>query len=200
MGRSGSGLQSLRNPKYVRKLLISVAVLVGLFVASGYRLSDNYFFKNVIRENQITTPEDAFAFVEHNTNPASFEMNLTLQRTPRNMLTKQKYLFCDQGSILMANIVNQLGYKTRLVDLVGDDDVSHHTILEVYQGNKWKTYDTLHNLQDVTYQHSAQAEAPELYTRRVEPRYRTYPRFVNRVIQNNFYIQRVALWLTGAAS
>ncbi len=183
----------------MRKVIFIVGVVVVLFVASGYRLSDNYFFKNLIRENQITTPEQAFAFVVNHTEPASLEMNLTPLTTPRHMLTRQKVLFCDQSAIVMSTIVNQLGYETRLVDFLGDDGSSHHTILEVKQGDKWKTYDTLHKLQDVTYQDSARAAGPQYYTHRVEPRYRAFPRFHNRLIYNNFYVQRVALWLKRTA-
>ena len=113
------------------------------------------------------------------------------------MLTRQKYLWCDQGAIVMATIVHKLGYETRLVDLLGDDGVSHHTILEVNQGGTWKTYDTLQKLQGVTYQQSVESLNDNNYTRHIQPVYRPYPRSYDWAVQNNFYLKHLALWLRG---
>jgi hypothetical protein len=180
------------------KLLIALALMV-FFIPGGYLLSDDFFFNNLIRENRITTPEEAFAFVEGNTYRPPEGMDLAVLTTPREMLTRQKYLYCDQGAMVLATLVSELGYETRLVDLVGDDDISRHTILEVNQNGTWKTYDTLQNLQGVTYERSAKSLNADYYTRRVEPVYRPYPRLYNRVIQNNFYLKHLALLVRSKA-
>ena len=187
---------SLKSAKV--KLLVALALLV-CFVPGGYLLSDDFYFNRLIRENRITTPEEAFAFVGRNTYRAPEGTQPGLVTTPREMLTRQKYLYCDEGAILLATIVHELGYETRLVDIVGDDGVSHHTILEVNQGGAWKTYDTLQRLQGVTYQQSARSLNGVYYTRRIEPAYRPYPRFYNWVVQNNFYLKHLALWVRRAA-
>jgi hypothetical protein len=167
-----------------------------LFLASGYILSDDLFFKRLIWQNNITTPEEAFAFVDKHTDYPLKDMYPVLMSTPRKMLTQQKYLYCDQSAILMATIVNELGYETRLVDLYAEDGVSYHTILEVKQDGAWKTYDTVYNLQGASYQQSAKMyESGQYYNAR--PVYHIYPKFYNWVIQNNFYMKHLAIWLRG---
>jgi hypothetical protein len=173
-------------------------VLLVFFVISGYVFSDDYFFKSIIRHNRITTPEEAFTYVENNTRPAPRGMKVPTFVMPRTMLTKQTPLKCDQSAIVLATIVHALGQETRLVDLLGDDGISHHTILEVNQNGSWKTYDTLQNLQGVTYYQSAKSSPrADSYTRIVQPAYRPYPRFYNWVTQNNFYLKHLALTLRG---
>jgi hypothetical protein len=110
------------------------------------------------------------------------------------MLTQRKHLWCDEGAILLATIGHELGYETRLVDLRGDDDISHHTILEIYENGRWETYDTFQNLRGVTYQQSADGVRLQ---QRVHPYYRQYPRFYNWLVQNNFYLKHLALRLRG---
>jgi hypothetical protein len=178
----------LLKPRRSRVILASGFILA--FVASGYLMSDDLFFNRLIRSNRINTPEEAFAFVESNTRPAPKGLAPISGLTPRYMLTQRKYLYCDESAILMATIVHELGYETRLVDLVGDDGVSRHTILEVRQGGSWKTYDTLQNTQGATYQESAR-------NYRARPAYRAYPKPYNWLVQNNFYLKHLALWLRG---
>jgi hypothetical protein len=178
----------LLKPRRSKVILASGFILA--FLVSGYLLSDDLFFNQLIRSNRITTPEEAFAFVESHTRPAREGMPAISGLTPRYMLTRREYLYCDEGAIVLATIVHELGYETRLVDLVGDDGVSHHTILEVRQGGSWRTYDTLRNAQGATYQESAQSY-------HARPVYRAYPRPYNWLVQNNFYLKHLALWLRG---
>ena len=180
-----------------KSITLLPVLFITIFIMSGYLLSDDSFFSDLIRKNRISTPEEAFAFVENNTYRLTEDMKVTLLTTPRNMLTRQKYLWCDQGAVVLATIVHKLGYETRLVDLLGDDGVSHHTILEVNQNGTWKTYDTLQKLQGVTYRQSVESLNANYYTRNIRPVYRPYPRFYNWVIQNNFYLKHLALWLRG---
>jgi len=170
--------------------MIFASGLTLAFVVSGYLLSDDLFFNRLIRSNGIDTPEEAFAFVVGNTRPAPEGLPPVRGLTPRYMLTQRKYLYCDESAMVMATIVHELGYDTRLVDLIGDDGLSHHTILEVRQGGSWKTYDTLQNIQGATYQECATFHLSR-------PAHRPYPRPYNWVIQNNFYLKHLALWLRG---
>jgi len=167
-----------------KKILVIIAIL--FFVVSGYLLSDAFFFKRLVYQNHITSPEEAFTFVIRNTGVPDLRSPPPLEYSPRLMLTKQKDLFCDQSAILMATILGELGYDTRLVDLVGDDGISHHTILEVKQNERWKAYDTLNRLQGETYE---QIQRRLSYNAR--PVYRTYvgSRWSTR---HNFYLQRLS--------
>jgi len=44
--------------------VVFVLGLFVIFVVSGYLLSDDLFFRQLIRSNRITTTEEAFAFVQ----------------------------------------------------------------------------------------------------------------------------------------
>ena len=138
-GKRASFEPALLLRKHKSKLIFAlVSVLV--FLASGYLMSDDLFFRRLIRDNRITAPEQAFAFVESNVvYPPPKHMKTINGLTPRYMLTQRKYLYCEEGAMLLATMDRALGYETRLVDLVGDDDISHHTILEVRQDGRWKT-------------------------------------------------------------
>lgn len=172
-----------------RALLLSGLSAALLFVVSGYLLSDAFFFRRLVRQNDITSPEEAFAFVITHTGVPDLRSPPPLTYSPRLMLTEQKELFCDQSAILMATIVGVLGYETRLVDWAGDDGVSHHTILEVKQDQGWKAYDTLNRRQGETYEDIRRGLS---YNAR--PVYRRYvgSRWITR---HNYYLQRLSMWL-----
>lgn len=172
--------------------VILILGFVVVFVASGYLMSDDLFFRRLIRANRISTPEEAFIFVQSRTIfPPPTEMENIAGLTPRYMLTERKYLTCDESAMLLATIDHALGYETRLVDLIGNDNISHHTILEVRQNGTWKTYDAAYNLAGAPYEQSAK-EFPFSH-----PSYRAFPKPYNWVIQHNFYLKHVALWLRG---
>src|SRR5687768_10447246 len=166
-----------------RALFLSLLFTGLFFIVSGYLLCDAFFFKRLVYQNNISSPEEAFAFVVRNTGVPDPRSPPQLEYSPRLMLTQQKNLFCDQSAILMATIVGELGYDTRLVDWVGDDGISHHTTLEVKQGSGWKAYDTLNRRQGETYE-QIKRELPY----GAGPVYRKYvgSRWVNR---NNYYLQ-----------
>jgi hypothetical protein len=172
-----------------RALSLSLLFAALSFIVGGYLLSDAFFFKRLVYQNSITSPEEAFAFVVRSTGVADPRNPPPLEYSPRLMLTGQKNLFCDQSAILMETVVGELGYDTRLVDWVGDDGISHHTILEVKQREGWKAYDTLNRRQGETYEHIRRRLR---YNTR--PVYRKYvgSRWVNR---NNYYLQQFSLWL-----
>ena len=177
-----------------RTLFFSALFATLFFIVSGYLLSDAFFFKRLVYQNDITSPEGAFAFVIGNTGVPDPRSPPPLEYSPRLMLTEQKDLFCDQSAILMATIVGELGYETRLVDWVGGDGVSRHTILEVRQDSGWKTYDTLNRRQGETYEQIRRGLSYE-----TRPVYREYvgSRWVNR---HNYYLQRLSLMLKGGTN
>jgi hypothetical protein len=188
-----------------RKIAVSsrcvrfIAGLTGvftLFAATGYLLSDDLFFERLIGANHLTTPEDVFRFVQAHTSYPAEDMNVVVGSSPRYMLTEQRYLYCDQSAILMATIVHKLGYRTTLIDLVGSDDESHHTVLGVLQDGRWKAYDLTNNLQGRPIQESARYQ-PGGQPYQAQPSFRTYPGFYHWLVQNNFYLKHLALWWRG---
>ena len=105
-------------------------------------------------------------------------------------MTNRYYLWCDEGAIVLATIVHELGYKTRLVDLINvENGDSEHTVLEIYDGERWVLYDTFNDIHDVSYNESAGYSAT--------PRYRNYPKFYNFLIQNNFFLKQIAIRIRG---
>jgi hypothetical protein len=175
-------------------LLVRSSLVLLVFIATGYLLSDDRFFDNLIAQHHITTPEDAFRFVRDHTSYPAEQMNVALMTSPRDMLTRQKYLYCDQSAILLATIVHRLGYETTLIDLVGNDGESHHTVLGVLQGGAWKIYDVTNNLQGRPIQESARYQ-PSGQSYEARASYRAYPRLYHRLVQTNFFLQQFALWM-----
>lgn len=143
-----------------------------------------------MQQNNIQTPRDAFSYVMTETVPIqSFaETNVVLGLTPKYMLTVRKRLWCNEGAILILTFAHQLGYKTRLIDLLDKDGISRHTIAEVYEGNKWVQYDYTYNKVGASYLESAGNYTPT-------PRIAPYPNFYNLLIQNNFFLKKAALQL-----
>ena len=185
--------------KMLKKIVFFVAGgVIVLFVVSGYYLSDDKYFNNIISGNNINSPIDAFNYINVNTSTPDdsdatrHERDNFLQsyQTPKYILTKRNYIWCDEGAIVLATIVHELGYKTRLVDLIDvDDGISHHTVLEIYEDKRWILYDTLYDIHDVSYNESAGYSAM--------PRYRSYPRYYNFLIQNNFFLKQIAIRIRG---
>jgi hypothetical protein len=183
-----------RSPLLTSSIVGVVAFVT--FLSTGYFLSDDFFFENLIAQNHLTTPEDVFRFVHAHTSYPAEGMKVVLASSPRYMLTRQKYLYCDQSAILMATIVHELGYETTLIDLVGNDGVSHHTVLGVLQDGRWKTYDVTNNLQGRPIHESAKYQPDGQYYE-AQIAYRSYPRFYHWLVQNNFYLKHLALWSRG---
>jgi hypothetical protein len=179
-----------------RSTMVIGSILLLAFVTSGYILSDDWFFENLISQNGLITPEDAFRFVRAHTSYPAEQMNVVVESSPKAMLTRQKYLYCDQSAILMATIVHELGYETALIDLVDSEGASHHTVLGVLQDGAWKTYDLTNNLQGRPIQESAKYQPSGPYYE-ARTAYRPYPRFYHWLVQNNFYLKHLARWSRG---
>ena len=177
--------------------MLKVLIVVGLvsstlFILSGYMLSDDKYFYDLAQENHIDSPEKAFQYVN---NEIEFVTGNPPEpyTTPRYMLRK-KYLWCDEGAMVLATIIHKLGNETRLVDVVKPNGDAGHTYLQVYQNGEWKNYDTVLKRSGLTHEEILKSY-PGL---KGYARPRPYPRLYNWVIQNNFYLKHLALWLRGA--
>lgn len=186
--------------KTSKAILLSVVIFTAIFVISGYLLSNAFFFKQLIHSNQITTPEQAFRYVNNNTYFAGdFKPypEIIAGLTPKYMLTERKRLWCDESAIVLATMVQQLGFETRLVDIIGDDNQAHHTYLEVLENGKWKTYDTVKRKEGLTNDRLLMEWG---WFEKGSSRPRTFPKWYNRILQNNFYLQYLSLKLRGIPS
>ena len=95
------------------------------------------------------------------------------------------WLWCDEGAIVVAVLVGQLGYSTRLVDLVGTSDgVSHHTVLQIEQAGDWITYDFTGRQYNVPLEKTVDYPAA--------PRFRTYPDWRHKLLLNNYFLRELA--------
>lgn len=171
--------------KYICKYAV---ILLLLFLIVGYILSDSRFFENIIIQQNINSPKLAFEYVLHHTEPVQTPSNTIHGLTPKYLLTIRKHLWCDEGAILFLTFAHKLGYKTRLVDLLDENKISRHTIAEVFEHGRWVTYDYTNKLINAPYQDCVKFSKPII-------RVRKYPKTYNFVVQNNFFLQRIALKL-----
>lgn len=191
-------LNLFRNFSLINMQLITTifGILFLIFVVSGYWLSDDKYFSDLIKTNQIETIEDSFRFVSNSIEfPGSEEM-VGIPMTPKYML-QQKYVWCDQGAIILATMVNKLGHKTRLLDMKEEDGIFGHTVLQIYENNQWINYDTVLKKKNLTpeeirkhFKHDENSKIFHYYTR-------PYPNTYNFFIQNNFYLKELALFMRG---
>jgi hypothetical protein len=131
---------------------VKFVLLLGLFlfIAIGYIDCDAMFYRKIIAENNINTPEDALNHINKTIKRFSTEdigkPNSAVYRLPmRDILEQKKGFWCDQGAILLGNILEYTAqkYPYRLVNILGMDSVSHHTVLEVFEEGDWKLYDVV---------------------------------------------------------
>ena len=192
----------LKNKKIIQRIAV-ISILLISFFSSGYLFSDDLFFKKLIIKNNIQTPLDAFEYLNNNTKDregdtvaehspeTDIEARLYLQsgQTPKYLLTQRHFIWCDEGAVILATILHELNYKTKLVDLINENGISNHTILEVYQEGRWVRYDTQNDIYDLSYEQIAGYKAT--------PVSRKYPKLYNSLVQNNYYFKKVVLFLRG---
>ncbi len=175
-----------------KRVCIFAAVLVLLFIIGGYLLSDNVYYRKIVREHQLKTASDVFNWVRGN-NPSAITNTKTQPVpyvSPRFNIANRRMLFCDEGCIVMATLDHELGYKTHLVNLLGLDSIAHHTILEVYDNGKWKKYDYFNGIYGESYQTLANFKLLK-----AEPK--AYPTFYNFLVNNNYFIKKAAFFVRG---
>lgn len=166
--------------------------LLFLFILVGYLKSDSVFYNNLLKKNNITNSVQVFNWVTknigraHSTTPHPY-------LSPRHLIEKHKVLWCDEGAIVMATLDHQLGYKTRLIDLYGFDNISHHTIMEVFENGKWVRYDFSFKF----YNKAASISSDSCGFKLKEPLAKSYPKFYNNLVNNNFFFKKIAFNLRG---
>ena len=173
-----------------RKLIKATLALAGLLVAFavvGYLLSDNRLAKQIVDEQNLNTPEQVFGYViKHKIQAPPGSPNNAQGASFKELFFRQgDWLWCDEGAIVVAVMVGQLGYPTRLVDLLGlSDGVSHHTVLQIQQAGNWVTYDFTGR------QFGLPVEKTVVYPSR--PVFRTYPAWQHTLMLNNYFLRVLA--------
>jgi hypothetical protein len=177
-----------------RKLITLAAIVVAviLFIVAGYIKSDDIFYTYLIKSNKLSNPLKVFNWTIHGFNiPKSSPVNHNI--SPRSLIEKHKSLWCDEGAIVMATLNNKLGYKTRLVDLYGYDNISHHTILQVWENGRWINYDFTFKLN-----HQPIIKSSNSFNMKLkEARVKKYPKLYNYLVNNNYFIKQIAFTLRG---
>ena len=162
-------------------------VLASAFLTLGYWLSDNHLANGIVSDNRLTAPEQVFAYVRgHKIQAPPGSPNSAVGASFKELLRREgDWLWCDEGAIVVAVMVGQLGYQTRLVDLVGKaDGISHHTVLQIQQQGVWVTYDFTGRQYGVTLEKTV--DYPSI------PRFRTYPNWQHQLLLNNYFLRELA--------
>ena len=168
----------------------AILVLIFLFITVGYALSDDLYFRRLLSHNNVTNVDELYAFLEPRLKGPKNRSIRGL--TPRYMYDVQVVnngLYCDEGAVMMATMAKILGYKTRLLDFLGSDGISHHTVLEVNVDGEWIVFDTLQKMP-----HLRKEDYPG-YTASL--RRRKFPRTYNFFIQHNYFLKKAAVFLRG---
>ncbi|MGF7078368.1 transglutaminase domain-containing protein [Mucilaginibacter sp. UYCu711] len=171
-------------------IVISFLLLVVMY--AGYLASDDRYYTTVISGNNLQTPQDVFEWTTKKFSSVSYMYHSTYA-SPKYLMQNHTGLWCDEGAIVMATLDHKLGYKTRLVDLIGYDNVAHHTLLQVYENNKWVNYDFTFRLN-----HQAILKSSYAFNLKMkEARPKTYPKLYNFIVNNNFFAKKVIFALRG---
>ncbi len=177
-------------------LLSTLIFLAGFFIG-GYFLSDAVFFKNLIKQHELTTPDQIWNYL----NPRIFP-NDPLDLPPkglsaRYMLENKKYLSCDEGALLMATILRECGYKTRIKDLYGPNNttIPLHSVLEVEEDGLWYIYDTFFKLNKTSLEISARHRGFALYKTETRPSWSFY----RSIVYYNFFLKFLIFQIRGIA-
>jgi hypothetical protein len=170
----------------IKTALVLGALAVG-FAVMGYLLSDNRLANQIVVGQNLRVPEDVFYYViNHKIQaPPGSPNNMQGASFRELFFRKGDWLWCDEGAIVVAVMVGQLGYTTRLVDLVGlSDGVSHHTVLQIQQASNWVTYDFTGR------QIGQPVENTVDYPSRAV--FRTYPAWQHTLLLNNHFLRVLA--------
>jgi hypothetical protein len=176
-----------------KPIKITAGIIVALsLIIIGYFKSDNVFYNNVLTSQKLTSPEMVFNWAIKNYNVARSQL-VQPYVTSKYLMTNHKFLYCDEAAIMMATLDHNLGYKTRLIDLYGYDNISHHTILQVLEKSIWINYDFTNRLYNKSVNESSNGCNFKLKVARVKP----YPRLYNVFINNNNFIKYIAFSIRG---
>jgi len=175
----------------MKKWLLLLLGIICFFAVLGFFMSDHFFYRKIIKADNMAVPDDVFKWITTNIPTAKGSNQVPAPyTTPRLAIETKRKLYCDEGSILMATFCYELGYKTRLVDFIGMDSIAHHTILEVFNNGRWKSYDFFNNTQYSTYKEYV--SFPLLMVN-----YRRYPGWYNQLVNHNYFIKKIFLKIRG---
>jgi hypothetical protein len=135
----------------------------------GWISSDARALDRFSHKEGLNTPAKVFDAVTQRWHPARISDPLPDGQGIQAMLARpSRRLWCDEGAIVLSLLIQRLGMSTRLVDLmVAGTGRSLHTTLQVYQGDRWVTYDFSSRRFGIP----LSATVPY----RAVPRYRNYP-------------------------
>jgi len=139
------------------------------FIVFGWLGSDARALQQLRQREHLHSPEAVFRWVTHHYRQALATDPVLPGASLQSLLQRpSRRLWCDEGAILIGLLNQQLGQRTRLVDLLdARTGTSHHTTLQVLDRGRWTTVDFtsgragLHLASTVPY--------------REIPRYRNYP-------------------------
>ena len=180
------------NTYKLKKVVIASIALIATFFVAGYLLSDDVFYGKTIRANKLTTPIEVYKYVIKNFKRKA-GANVHPYASPRHLMEKHADLWCDEGAIIMATLASELGYHTRLIDLIGFDNISHHTILQIQEKQRWINYDFTFHL----YKRPITNSALECKFRLKEARIKKYPKTYNFIVNNNFFLKKAIFLVRG---
>ena len=159
--------------------------LVITFVVIGYLYSDNRLAQQILATQKINTPQEVFQFVINQKVQAPAGSSVQGGQSFRELMAKDGGLWCDEGSVTVAVLVGQLGYKTRLVDLIGKNSgLSHHTVVQVFEKDQWVTYDFTGRNFGQAPEKTVDYDAIALT--------RVYPKWNHQLILNNHFLRMAA--------
>lgn len=115
---------------------------------------------------------------------------ITAGCTPYYLLKVRKKLRCDEFCVVKSTFNNILGYNTRLVDIIGTDNLSHHTVLQVYESNKWTLYDGYMDIYCANIEKTVNYHVSSI-------RIRQYPKLYNFIVNNNYFIKELFVLIRG---
>jgi len=173
------------------KITIPFLILLITFITVGYYCSDARFFKKEIENLDLKTPDTIFSFI--NKRFIHGGKNVHTNATPRHLYTNHKRLYCDEGAALIATFCYYNGYKTRFVRVINTKGIDNHTFLQVQEGNVWNSYDFSFQIKNATKESLQKISGIQIkkFT------YYSYPRLYNKIIQYNFFLKKLALFIRG---
>jgi hypothetical protein len=170
------------------KLYLSIAIVIAgilVFLIVGYLKSDDIYYGNLIRANNLKTPNEVFLWAVKKYNIPHRGDPVVSYLSPKYLMMNRERLFCDEGAIVMATLDHELGFKTRLINLCGYDNISHHTVLQVKENGSWNTYDFTYRIINRPFKTCSALYGFKVKTPRINP----YPKFYNKIVNNNYYLK-----------
>jgi hypothetical protein len=175
--------------KYFKNKIRLTSILVIFFVlviTFGYFLSDNFYAKRIITRNGLNNVDTIFNFIVSNKDIPPLGSKIYPGQSFKKFYSgNRKWLWCDEGAIAIAILANQIGYRTRLVDLIDlKDNISHHTIVEVSRNSKIEYYDFTNR--------KKLSNPCESVNYKSKPRFRSYPSFTQKYLLNNYFLREIS--------